>query len=1250
MERRRWEPFSLTCLIFTLLAATVVWGAEATAAFLNLAWDDVSDNEIGFKVERRLSGGTFAQVATPGTNTTSYVDTGLADGTTYCYQVRAYNAAGDSAPSNEACGTTPISAPQNFTLNVNKSGSGDGTVNGPGISCGSDCFEAYSSGTAVTLTAVADTDSTFTGWSGGGCGGTGSCTILTNTDIIVTATFNPAPPSGPRVASLTLINADTDQPLAGFDPLLDGATVNFATLPTQNLSIRANATDVGSVRFDLDGVVNYQTENGAPYALAGDNSGDYNAWTPSLGSHTVTVVPYPEANLGGTAGTPLTITFTVVNESAPQNTAPSVNAGADQAITLPTNSVALSGSASDDGLPNPPGQVSYTWSQVAGPAPVTFGTSDAASTTVSFSSDGTYTLRLQVSDGALSASDEVSITVNPAPPSGPRVASLTLINADTDQPLAGFDPLQDGVTLDFATLPTQNLSIRANATDVGSVRFDLDGVVNYQTENGAPYALAGDNSGDYNAWTPSLGSHTVTVVPYPEANLGGTAGTPLTITFTVVNESAPQNTAPSVNAGADQAITLPTNSVALSGSASDDGLPNPPGQVSYTWSQVAGPAPVTFGTSDAASTTVSFSSDGTYTLRLQVSDGALSASDEVSITVNPAPPSGPRVASLTLINADTDQPLAGFDPLLDGATVNFATLPTQNLSIRANATDVGSVRFDLDGVVNYQTENGAPYALAGDNSGDYNAWTPSLGSHTVTVVPYPEANLGGTAGTPLTITFTVVNESAPQNTAPSVNAGADQAITLPTNSVALSGSASDDGLPNPPGQVSYTWSQVAGPAPVTFGTSDAASTTVSFSSDGTYTLRLQVSDGALSASDEVSITVNPAPPSGPRVASLTLINADTDQPLAGFDPLQDGVTLDFATLPTQNLSIRANATDVGSVRFDLDGVVNYQTENGAPYALAGDNSGDYNAWTPSLGSHTVTVVPYPEANLGGTAGTPLTITFTVVNESAPQSSLLVETPVEMSTVTVDHNWKTIFLQKTFVDPIVVAKPASWNDRDPGVVRLRNITSTSFQIRFQEWNYLDGQHADETVSYLVIERGHWLLPDGGEIEAGSLDMNNNSGTDPFVIVSFDTPFVVTPVVFSTVGTFAEEDAVATRHKDITATGFEMILQEQESGGGHTTETIYWLAWEPGNGEVEDFIGYEAGSQTGVTDAFSTFTLSVVASCFLADIQTFNEPDTATLRYADLSPIDVKVHVDEEQSLDKNTEHVAETVGYIAFECN
>jgi hypothetical protein len=75
-------------------------------------------------------------------------------------------------------------------LTVLKTGSGPGTVTSapPGINCGSDCSEVFLEGTAVTLTAVAGTDSTFQGWSGA-CTGTGTCTITMNTDTSVTAMF-----------------------------------------------------------------------------------------------------------------------------------------------------------------------------------------------------------------------------------------------------------------------------------------------------------------------------------------------------------------------------------------------------------------------------------------------------------------------------------------------------------------------------------------------------------------------------------------------------------------------------------------------------------------------------------------------------------------------------------------------------------------------------------------------------------------------------------------------------------------------------------------------------------------------------------------------------------------------------------------------------------------------------------------------------------------------------------------------------
>jgi parallel beta-helix repeat protein len=79
-----------------------------------------------------------------------------------------------------------------FTLTVNKSGSGLGTVasSPAGINCGADCSEPYNNGTVVTLSAAPGPNSTFQGWSGGGCSGTGNCTVTVTAATTVTAFFS----------------------------------------------------------------------------------------------------------------------------------------------------------------------------------------------------------------------------------------------------------------------------------------------------------------------------------------------------------------------------------------------------------------------------------------------------------------------------------------------------------------------------------------------------------------------------------------------------------------------------------------------------------------------------------------------------------------------------------------------------------------------------------------------------------------------------------------------------------------------------------------------------------------------------------------------------------------------------------------------------------------------------------------------------------------------------------------------------
>ncbi len=76
-------------------------------------------------------------------------------------------------------------------LDVQKTGSGAGAITSSpaGIDCGSDCTELYPGGQLVTLSATASMGSHFTGWSGGGCSGTGVCTVTIDAAMVVSAGF-----------------------------------------------------------------------------------------------------------------------------------------------------------------------------------------------------------------------------------------------------------------------------------------------------------------------------------------------------------------------------------------------------------------------------------------------------------------------------------------------------------------------------------------------------------------------------------------------------------------------------------------------------------------------------------------------------------------------------------------------------------------------------------------------------------------------------------------------------------------------------------------------------------------------------------------------------------------------------------------------------------------------------------------------------------------------------------------------------
>ena len=166
--------------VLFLCGLSLSLGEVGFAAQSTVRWADKAENEAGFKIERKQgTSGTYAQIATVEANTTSYVDADLSPSTTYCYRVRAYTSAGNSAYSSEVCVTTPT---QQYRLSVSLLGSGTLTNSPVGINCPTDCNEDYASGTKVTLTPSPLSGWKFASW-GGDCTGQGSTCVLTMSDI-----------------------------------------------------------------------------------------------------------------------------------------------------------------------------------------------------------------------------------------------------------------------------------------------------------------------------------------------------------------------------------------------------------------------------------------------------------------------------------------------------------------------------------------------------------------------------------------------------------------------------------------------------------------------------------------------------------------------------------------------------------------------------------------------------------------------------------------------------------------------------------------------------------------------------------------------------------------------------------------------------------------------------------------------------------------------------------------------------------
>ncbi|WP_224484392.1 PKD domain-containing protein [Robertkochia aurantiaca] len=499
----------------------------------------------------------------------------------------------------------------------------------------------------------------FFGATGGGVGGVGSRvfdvlmegnTILDNYDI-----FAEAGPETPVVKSFPIEITDgelnlyftaeaayggVNQPklsaleVIAIDKASGSPVASFTAVPTSG-AVPLEVSFDASASTDDGSIVNYAWDFGDGNTANGiTTSHTYQ----SAGTFTATLTVTDDQ--GNSTAEAVTITATDFSSSPPTAsfTANPVNGPA------PLNVDFDASASTDDGS-----IVSYAWD---------FGDGNTSSGTTSvhtYQTAGTYEALLTVTDDE-GQSSQSSVTITVASPDGDAVTSLTLVDADSDTDIL---VLQDGQVLDVAVYGGKNLNVRANTSPetVGSVVFQLTGSLNQtKTESKAPYALFGDSGGNYKGELFPEGSYSLTAIPYSSSGGNGTAGTALTINFSI--ETVTGNTPPSVAFSADPTSgTIPLE-VTFDASASTDDS----SIVSYQWDFGDG------NTGSGITATHTYQSAGVYTAVLTVTDDAgASASDSIEIT---ATDTGTGDATVFYISPNGNDANNGTDPATPWQTID----------------------------------------------------------------------------------------------------------------------------------------------------------------------------------------------------------------------------------------------------------------------------------------------------------------------------------------------------------------------------------------------------------------------------------------------------------------------------------------------------------------------------------------------------------------------------------------------------
>ncbi|MEZ4727925.1 MAG: hypothetical protein R3E79_12420 [Caldilineaceae bacterium] len=306
-----------------------------------------------------------------------------------------------------------------------------------------------------------------------------------------------------------------------------------------------------------------------------------------------------------------------------------------------------------------------------------------------------------------------------------RITDVALWDLTTDRAVPAYASLTDGTVIEWPANARLNLRVMTQAV-IESVKFDSNGeaVIN----NLSPYSFPASQQ----PWQPAAGVYHLVIDAYRQNDAQSALCDQRRLTLQIGLSATPTPTA---------TATPP--------------LPTPP--VTET------PSPTTVATSvvtETATPTTSVTPAVTPTVILTPTPTA-TATEPLSITPSPTvtPPlcSG-KIVDLHLLDLTTGQPVPAYSPLIEGAVIDLATLPSAfNLELGVSGA-LESVTIAVNG--HLVLENFAPYRYPGE---DLIPWRPTPGFYTVRAVAYSQDDAAGVVCDIKVLTFSLI-QSVPTST------------------------------------------------------------------------------------------------------------------------------------------------------------------------------------------------------------------------------------------------------------------------------------------------------------------------------------------------------------------------------------------------------------------------------------------------------------------------------------------------------